>query len=77
MKCRSSAGNGSVVFAEARVRARVCVRAAHPNTQAQNAHGVARPLNRILEEFLQRRHFACRRRRKLTTGEPRCDKERH
>lgn len=49
------AGNGSVMFAEARVWARVCVRAAHSVTQAQSAHGVARPLNRILEEFLQRR----------------------
>lgn len=34
---------------------RVCVRGAYSVTQPHSAHGVARPLNRILEEFLQRR----------------------
>lgn len=52
MKYRSIAGNGSGVFAEARVWARVCVRTAHSQTQRQSADAaVARPLNRYSRNF--------------------------
>lgn len=57
------------MFAEARVWARVCVRAARSVTQAHSAHGVARPLNRILEEFLQRsRRFALQKKEIIAGG---------
>lgn len=56
------------MFAEARVWARVCVCAAHSVTQAQSAHGVARPLNRILEEFLQRHSRFGLQKKKIIAG---------
>lgn len=52
-----------------------CVRprAAHSVTQAQSAHGVARPLNRILEEFLQRRTRFALQKKKIIAGGGLCD----
>lgn len=55
------AGNGSGLFAEARARACACALTQTHRHTACTLPAVARPLNRILKEFLLR-SFVCRRR---------------